>query len=130
MAKIDSNSYLRPLALCAAFIGCSKPPSLSQIEQQVFAPRCQFGPCHQGSSPAGGLSLVAPSFEKLVNTRSFQAPSRIRVIPSDPDNSYLMEKLVSPKPTVGVRMPPGFDPLSEEELVAIRDWILGGAQNN
>lgn len=130
MAKIGSNSYLHPLALFAAFIGCSKPPPLSQIEQQLFAPRCQFGPCHQGNSPASGLNLVAPSFEQLVNTRSFQVPSRIRVIPFDPDNSYLMEKLVSSKPTVGLRMPPRFDPLSEEEIAAIRDWILGGAQNN
>jgi hypothetical protein len=110
--------------------GCAKPPPLSQIEQTTIARGCVFSACHSGASAAAGLDLKNGAYEHLVNAKSMQVPSKMRVVPGDPDASYLMEKLTAVKPTVGQRMPPMSDPIPDEELEAIRDWIAGGALNN
>ncbi len=131
MTRINGLIFcLSSIALPAVMSGCAKPPPLTQIEQTIFTRSCQFSSCHAGGNPASGLSLMAPTYQQLVNAKSFEAPSRTRVIPGDPDNSYLIEKLTSATPTVGQRMPPNNDPLPDDELSEIRDWILGGAQNN
>lgn len=112
--------------------GCKEPPQLSQIEQQIFTRSCNFSSCHAGSAAAGagGLSLESPSFAKLVGVKSGVVSTKTRVVPFEPDQSYLMEKLIQAKPAAGGRMPLVSDPLPEEELEMIRAWIAAGALNN
>jgi len=52
------------------------------------------------------------------------------IVPGDPENSFLFEKLQSADPRVGLQMPLEGDPLTNEELALIETWIREGAQNN
>lgn len=108
---------------------CAPAPPLSAVEQQVFARGCVFSSCHGASgSPAGGLSLAGSTFEKLVNVKATLAPQKQRIVPFDPEQSFLFEKISQDKPSAGVRMPPG-QPLAEDEIAMIRAWIVAGAEN-
>lgn len=127
---------LRALALatalvpCSLLLACTQPaPALSDLEQQVFTRSCAFSACHPASaSPAGGLSLVGSTYEKLVNAKSTLAPDKLRVVPFQPDQSFFFEKIAQEKPSAGKRMPPG-QPLPDEEIAQIRAWIEAGAEN-
>ena len=109
---------------------CAPEPTLSQIEQQVFQRSCSFATCHQSvGTPAGGLRLGAATYEQLVNAKSSLDPNQLRVVPGDPDASFLLDKIASEKPKSGQRMPPA-QALEPEEIEMIRAWILAGAKNN
>lgn len=102
-------------------------PKLQVIEQKVFAQSCTFSSCHGADSPKEGLSLVAPTHGVLVNMPSKEVNGKLLVVPFDPEQSYLYEKLTKEQPTSGVRMPFGSDPLTAEQITAIRLWIENGA---
>lgn len=119
--------FLLPfLAACDA---TSPPATLGQIEREVFSRSCVFSSCHKGATGAAGLSLEPPSFARLVDRPSTQVPARKRVVPGDPDASYLLEKVRSERPSVGVRMPPAA-PLPADSIELIRSWIAAGAAND
>lgn len=103
-------------------------PTLSSIQSLVFDPRCVE---HHGDQAAqAGLDLSeGMSFEALVNAPSTQSALDL-VEPGDPENSYLVHKIEGRAGIVGGTMPPIGDPLSAEEIEAIRQWIAGGAENN
>ncbi len=108
---------------------CAPAPPLSDVEAKVFARGCVFSSCHAANgSPAGGLSLSGSTFDKLVNVKSTLAPQKPRVVPFDPEQSFLFEKIAQDKPSAGMRMPPG-QPLAEDEIAMIRAWIVAGAEN-
>ena len=46
-----------------------------------------------------------------------------RVVPGDPDKSFLMRKLLGPTSGEGVRMPMNGGPLDAQTIEAIRTWI-------
>lgn len=124
-SALAAAAALSALSLAA----CAPAPPLSDIEQKVFTRSCVFSSCHAANgSPAGGLSLAGSTFEKLVNVKSTLAPQKPRVVPSDPDGSFLFEKIAQDKPSAGMRMPPG-QPLAEDEIAMIRAWIVAGAEN-
>ena len=50
--------------------------------------------------------------------------------PGDPENSYLVHKIEGRAGITGTIMPPGGDPLTAEEIEAIRQWITDGAWDN
>jgi hypothetical protein len=55
----------------------------------------------------------------------------VRVIPGDPENSYLIHKLEGRPDIVGARMPlPSGPYLSDGQMRIIRRWIEIGAPNN
>lgn len=135
-----SGSISLPIRSCSAlavatalsalsFAACAPAPPLSDIEQKVFTRSCAFSSCHGASaSPAGGLSLVGSTYERLVNVKATLAPDKQRVVPADPTGSFLFEKIAQDKPSAGKRMPPG-QPLAEDEIAMIRAWIEAGAEN-
>lgn len=102
-------------------------PKLQVIEQKVFAQSCTFSSCHGTDSPKQGLSLVAPTHAALVGKPSNEVSGRVLVVPFDPEQSYLYEKLTKDQPASGARMPFASEPLSEEQLAAIKLWIENGA---
>jgi len=133
---------LGALLLAMAIGACSKTPTtptpvstaptLSAIQAQIFDPACTS--CHTdvGRTPFGGLNLKAGSaFAALVNVPSTGKPGAIRVIPGNPNDSYLVQKLEGAPGIVGARMPRTGPPhLSDAQVKMIRDWIAAGAPNS
>ncbi len=105
------------------------PPSLAHIEATIFAKACSFEACHGGSRPQEGMRLDGRTHRILVGQPSAQVPSRMRVVPGDPEASYLFEKITRDPPTEGDRMPADF-PLSAARIELIRRWIAAGAPDN
>ena len=90
--------------------------------------------CHTnvGRNPLGGLNLIHDvAFDQLVNVSSTQRPGTLRVVPGNPDASYLIHKLDGRAGIVGLRMPRNGPPyLTEGQILIIRRWIEIGAPRN
>jgi hypothetical protein len=56
-------------------------------------------------------------------------PSILRVVPGDPNNSYIIQKLEG-HAAVGAQMPFGGPPLDAAVIAVIRQWITDGAQRS
>lgn len=106
-------------------------PTLDDIQTAVFGPTCSVAGCHAGGGAAlpGIMNLTSAqaSFDNLVNVPSLEVPGAVRVLPFDPDNSYLVQKLEGTA-AVGDRMPAGSpNPLDPALIANIRQWIADGA---
>lgn len=110
------------------------------IQSQVFDARgCTNAACHgKADDPAGGLDLRSEvAFENLVRVDGLSGPFDL-VFPGDERRSLLYLKLAAKTAALDLQgmgiagdpMPFGetLDPVSEEELAALRAWIRGGAQ--
>ena len=90
--------------------------------------------CHTstGRVPVGGINLNHDvAYAQLVNFPAREKPGSMRVIPGDPDNSYLIQKLEGTAGIVGRRMPFTGPPyLTDGQILVIRRWITLGAPNN
>jgi hypothetical protein len=104
-------------------------PTLDQIQTVIFTPTCATAGCHSGGVPAANLNLSNADTSHLelvgVATTDF-AGGRTRVIPFDPDNSYLVQKLQGVN-IQGAQMPLGRPPLAQTDIDHIRQWIMDGA---
>lgn len=112
-------------------------PTFSSIQQEIFSsgdssgrPACTN--CHNAvGSRFNGLDLSpAVSYGNLVNVASRGKPGAVRVIPSDPENSYIIHKLEGRSTIAGVRMPLGGPFLETGQIQIIKRWIEIGAPNN
>jgi hypothetical protein len=114
-------------------------PTFSSIQREIFDTTDSSGRractnCHNpvGRPFAGGLDLTANSaYNSLVNVRSVLQPGATRVIPGDPENSYLIHKLEGRSGIFGSRMPfqsPTF--LTDGQILVIKRWIALGAAND
>jgi hypothetical protein len=111
--------------------GGGEPATFTRVQNQVFTASCAFSGCHGGSSPAQGLNLSAgQSYNMIVNVASAQQPTKDRIEPNDPESSYLYLKIVGDPSISGSRMPRGGQPLSQEFMDLVRDWIERGAPND
>jgi len=114
-------------------------PTFASIQQEIFnttdaSGRLACTNCHSnvGRNPSGGLNLLSGlSYANLVGVASTAKPGAVRVIPGDPDNSYIIHKLEGRSDIVGVRMPRGNGPfLTDGQVLVIKRWIAIGAPNN
>lgn len=106
-------------------------PSFDTIQNTVFNQSCALSGCHAGSSPTGGLNLEEDNaYGNLVEVQSQEIPRLFRVEPNNPDSSYLIMKLEGSDKIIGQQMPAGGEPLSQQQIDYIRDWIDNGAKNN
>ena len=97
--------------------------------QPIFDRNCGGAACHQGTRPAGELSLAAgSSYAALVDVVSGCA-GRLRVDPGNPDGSYLLAKVQSGSSICGSPMPLGGS-LSAADVATLRSWICRGAPND
>jgi hypothetical protein len=112
-------------------------PTFSSIQQEIFSsgdssgrPACTN--CHNAiGGRFNGLDLSpAVSYGNLVNRASSGKRGAVRVIPGDPENSYLIHKLEGRTTIAGVRMPLGGPYLEVGQILVIRRWIETGAPNN
>jgi len=103
-------------------------PTLASIQANIFTPTCAVAGCHFGAGAMLGLNLEAnQSAATLINVASFYGMGIIRVIPGDPDNSFLIQKL-EPNTPVGGRMPLNGPYFQQVTIDVIRQWIQNGAQ--
>ena len=113
-------------------------PTLSSIQREIFdttdsAGRQACTNCHTdaGRTPPAGMVLRSGvAYSNLVGAASSGKPGATRVIPGDPENSYLIHKLEGRPGIVGTPMPRGNALLSAGQILVIRRWIELGAPNN
>lgn len=115
-------------------------PTLSSIEREIFNTTDSSGrqsctSCHTDAggrvAPVGMVLLTGRSYASLVNVASRNKAGAVRVIPGDPENSYLVHKLEGRSGMVGVRMPRGDGPfLTDGQMLIIKRWIALGAPND
>ena len=102
-------------------------PTLDSIQVNVFSVNCAVPGCHGGAGAQQGLRLDPGfSYSNLVNVASPRDANLIRVIPGDPDSSFIVQKLEGTQP-LGDRMPQGGPYLPQSTIDVIRQWILNGA---
>jgi hypothetical protein len=116
----------------------SLQPTFSSIQAEIFEASDSTGrraciSCHTnvGRNPLGGLNLAHDvAYDQIVNVASRLKAGAIRVIPGDPDNSYIIRKLAGGPDIVGLRMP--FTPpyLSDGQILILKRWIAIGAPRN
>jgi hypothetical protein len=114
-------------------------PTFASIQRDIFestdsAGRTACTQCHTstGRTPSGGMDLThAVAYDQLVGTAVRTKPGAVRVIPGDPDRSYLVQKLEGSAGIVGRRMPDNGPPyLTDGQILIIRRWIAIGAPRN
>lgn len=126
------------IPMTALLVGCSSdPPStttppeptLESLQAKVFDPRCSAAGCHHIDLAKSDLSLGNQelTLRSMVNVPPSDPALRgrypARIVPGDPDRSFLMRKLIGPTSGEGVRMPMNGAPLDAPTIEAIRTWI-------
>lgn len=109
-------------------------PTYTDIANKIFVGNCTTTSCH-GQFGRGGLILTPDqAYENLVNVAASNdaaaARGKKRVVPGDPDNSYLIQKLEGPAPDEGDRMPQNGTTLDPAQIAIIRQWIANGAKKD
>ncbi len=103
---------------------------LTVIQRTIFDRHCVTD-CHELVSAAANLTLTpGKSYEELVQQPSQQISSRVRVVPGDPDRSYLMIKMEGRAGMVGDAMPRLAPRRPRAEIDLVRAWITRGAPND
>jgi hypothetical protein len=153
-SDMRKTRYLIPALLVAVALGASAcdeklsdlagptpdlQPTFSSIQREIFNTTDSSGRlacinCHtdQGRTPSGGLVLLdGRSYQALIGVASRFKAGATLVVPGDPDNSYLIQKLDGAPGIVGSRMPRGTGPfLTSGQMQIIRRWIELGAKND
>ena len=104
-------------------------PSFSQDIQSIFSSSCALSGCHNAAASAGLNLSSGQAYANLVNVASTQDPGKMRILPNDSQNSYLVIKIEGNQ-SVGSRMPLNQSPLSSTRIQNIKNWINNGANNN
>jgi hypothetical protein len=114
-------------------------PTFTSVQTQIFettdsAGRRACTGCHTdvGRNPSGGLNLAHNvAYDQIVNVPSRNKPGAIRVIPGDPENSYIVHKVEGRPGIVGLRMPFSGAPfLTDGQVLILKRWIALGAPRN
>jgi len=101
------------------FIGSGKEVDYSTQIKPILNKHCIS--CHGGVKKNGGFSVLFQEEAFAVTESGHPA-----IIPGDPDASELIKRLTSNDPEL--RMPYEKEPLSQEEIDLLRDWIAQGAK--
>ena len=102
------------------------------IQEYIFDKSCANSACHATPANSRGLSLeYGLSYDALIgvvpqNPAAADAGMKL-VDPGNPDNSFLLTKLIGPAPEQGARMPYLAGMIHEGKIDAIRTWIEAGA---
>lgn len=100
-------------------------PKVPQNIQDIFNNHCIA--CHSGSNPPQGQNLSDDSaYVHIVNVSSRENSSLKRILPFDPNNSYLVRKIQGTGISGG-RMPLGGPYLTQTQIDSVRSWVTQGA---
>lgn len=106
-------------------------PTLTQLQTSVFTPKCSG--CHNGvgTMPPGVLNLTAGgTYKAVINVATGEQPNLKYVVPGDPANSYLVQKLLGSAGITGGRMPLNGPYLDDATIAQVAAWVAAGAPNN
>jgi len=108
-------------------------PSFANDIQPIFTRRCAIGGCHTVNSARAELVLLpGHAYDSLVNKRSYLSSVFDRVEPGDPASSWLV-RMIGPDEDArehNARMPLGGQPLTDNQIATIVNWIENGALRN
>jgi uncharacterized protein (TIGR03118 family) len=134
-AKDAAGNVTTSPAVSVTVSNTAPPPAtvtLTQLQSSIFTPKCAT--CHTGNGTAlpgsMNLSTAAATFASLVNVTSEKNPPMKRVLPGDPDNSFVVHKLEGTDLNGSARMPFGGPFLDQPTIDTVRAWITQGALNN
>lgn len=112
-------------------------PSFTRDVAPIFARSCGAGgSCHGAGAPSGLVLTEGMALQNLVGVMATTAPRLQRVVPGDPEQSFLVMKLEGTHrrafcplvPNCGSQMPMiGGVVLANDEMQRIRSWITAGA---
>ncbi len=115
-------------------------PTLSSIETEIFnrtdsSGRSACSNCHTDAGgrtpPVGMVLLPGRSYDFIVNVPARNKAGAIRIVPGDPENSYLIHKLEGRSDIAGLRMPRNGPPyLTDGQILIIKRWIQLGARRD
>ncbi len=150
--RIDRATRIIVLAGAMAGISCDEKlssiagptpnlePTLSSIEREIFNTTDSRGRqactnCHTDAGgrvpPVGMVLLPGRAYDFIVNVAARGKPGAIRIIPGDPENSYLVHKIEGRPDIAGLRMPRSGPPyLTDGQILIIRRWIELGARRD
>lgn len=105
--------------------------SFSGAVQPILTATCATNGCHKGLMPQAGMDLTAGnSYQELVNVTATQCnDGRMRVLPGDPSNSYIIDKILNVDLCFGTKMPK-LTSLPASDAQTISEWICAGAPDN
>jgi hypothetical protein len=104
--------------------------TFSRVQNEIFTPTCAALGCHDPLGRQQSL-ILSPgrAYAMTVRVASTENAQLLRVVPSDPTNSYLYRKITGAGIT-GVQMPQGGPYLTDAQVKLVRDWIRRGAPND
>jgi hypothetical protein len=114
----------------AACVGDLPVVSFAADVQPIFTQSCAKTNCHKGTQPDAGLDLSAgKAYAEIVGVATAECSGdRTRVIPGDPDESYLFDKVLGVDLcNKSSQMPINSPKLSEAKLAVLHAWICAGA---
>ena len=118
--SLTSVLLVSGLYLCSGLAASSAEDGKVSYYKQVrpiFQANCQG--CHQPSKAKG--DYIMTSFEQLLAG----GDTDVAIVPGKAEESYLIEEII---PVDGeAEMPKGKDPLANEDIALIRQWIAEGA---
>lgn len=115
-------------------------PTFSSIQHEILettdtSGRAACTNCHTdagGRNPSGGFNLRHDlAYAALVGMAVREKAGAVRVIPGDPENSYVIAKLEGRPGISGERMPRTGGPyLTAGQITILKRWIELGAKND
>lgn len=105
--------------------------SFAGAVQPIFTANCAQAGCHKGVMAQQGLDLSAgKAYAELVNVTASECPDqRKRVLPGQPSQSYIIDKMMNVDLCSGTKMPK-LGLLPQGQVTTIANWICEGAPNN
>ncbi len=103
------------------------------IQDNIFDKSCANSACHAPPQNSADLNLIygqshADLVDRVPRNAAAAAAGMKLIDPGNPDNSFLLTKLMGPENrNFGARMPFGTGPLHQAKINAIRTWIEAGA---
>src|SRR4030042_151812 len=120
-------ALLSLFALSSVILGQGSDASPAQIPENIktiIKQNCSVSGCHSGKTPAAGHNFELNKFvAAVVNVPSLEVPDLKIVDVSAPEKSYLLAKIKGEPGIVGKHMPANRDPLTEEQIQQIEEWI-------
>ena len=108
-------------------------PSFANDIQPIFTRRCAIGGCHSVNSARAEMVLTAGhAYDSIVNKPSYLNSVLDRVEPGDAASSWLV-RMIEPDDDARLhysRMPLGGQPLTNNQIATIVNWIENGALRN
>jgi hypothetical protein len=103
-------------------------PVIPDSVQSIFTANCAVPGCHVPATAFGGEILDADSsYARIVNIPAVQVPARMRILPGDAANSYLVMKITDDPGIIGLSMPRGSPLLADSLQQRVINWVAAGA---